>query len=41
MCRRIAKKVSRLLEKKIAREIKVWIRKWLARRSTHGASALL
>ena len=41
MCRRIAKKVSRLLEEKIAREMKVWIRKWLARRSTHGASALL
>jgi hypothetical protein len=48
-CRRIVKKVSRLLlvriaevlEKEIAREKKVWARKWLARRSTHGGSALL
>ena len=46
-CRRIVKKVSRLLlvqsaevlEEKIAREMKVWIRKWLAR-STHGGSAV-
>ena len=48
-CRRIVKKVSRLilvwsaevLEEEITREKKVWIRKWLARRSTHGGSALL
>jgi len=48
-CRRIVKKVSRLLlvqiagvlEEEIAREKKVWIRKWLARRSTHGCSTLL
>jgi len=47
--RRIVKKVSRLLlvqiaevlEGEIAREKKVWVRKWLARRSTHGGSALL
>jgi len=40
--RRIVKKVSRLLlvqiaevlEEEIAREKKVWVRKWLARRST-------
>jgi hypothetical protein len=48
-CRGIIKKVSRLLlvqtvevlEEEIAREKKVWGRKWLARRSTHGGSALL
>ena len=48
-CRRIVKNVSRLLllqiaevfEEEIAREKKVWVRKWLARRSTHGGSALL
>jgi len=48
-CRRVVKKVSILLlvqiaevlEEKIAREMKVWIRKWLSRRSTHGRSALL
>jgi len=48
-CRRIVKKVSRLLlvqiaeglEEEIAREKKVWVRKWLARRTTHGGSALL
>jgi len=47
-CRRIVKKLSRLLlvqitevlEEEIARE-KVWVRKWLVRRSTHGGSALL
>jgi hypothetical protein len=47
-CRRIVKKVSRLLlvqiakvlEEEITREKKVWVRKWLARRSTHGASAI-
>jgi hypothetical protein len=41
---RIIKKVSRLLlvqiaevlEEEITREKKVWVRKWLARRSTHG-----
>ena len=32
---------AEVLEEKIAREMKVWIRKWLARRSTHGGSALL
>ena len=45
-CRRIVKNVSRLLlvqiaevlEEEIAREKKVWVRKW---RSTHGGSALL
>ena len=43
-CRRIVKKVSRLLlvqiaeglEEEIARGKKVWVRTWLARRSTHG-----
>jgi hypothetical protein len=48
-CRRIVKKVSRLLlvqivevlEEEIAREKKVSVRRWLARRSTHGGSALL
>jgi len=43
-CRRIVKRISRLLlvqiaevlEEEIARETKVWVRKWLARRSTHG-----
>jgi hypothetical protein len=48
-CRGIIKKVSRLLllqlvevlEEEIAREKKVWVRKWLARRSTHGGSTLL
>jgi hypothetical protein len=48
-CRRIVKNVSRLLlvqiaevlEEEIARENKVWVRKWLARRSTHDGSALL
>jgi len=48
-CRRIVKKLSRLLlvqieevlEEELAREKKVWVRKWLARRSTHGGSALL
>jgi hypothetical protein len=49
-CRRIVKKkVSRLLpvqiaevlEEEIAREKEVWVRKWLARRSTRGGSALL
>jgi CRISPR/Cas system-associated endonuclease/helicase Cas3 len=48
-CRRIVRKVSRLLlvqiaevlEEKIAREKKAWVKKWLARRSTHGGSALL
>ena len=48
-CRRIVKKVSRLLlvqieevlDEEIAREKKVWVRKWLARRSTHSGSALL
>jgi len=47
-CRRIVKHVTRLLlvqiaevlEEEIARERKVWVRKWLAR-STHGGSALL
>jgi hypothetical protein len=46
--RRIVKKVSRLLLvqiaealEEIAREKKVWVRKWLARRSTYGGSALL
>jgi hypothetical protein len=47
-CRRIVKKVSRLLlvrsaevlEEEITREKKLWI-KWLARRSTNGGSALL
>jgi len=49
MFRRIVKKVSRLLlvqiaevlEEEIAREKKVWVRKWLARRSKHRGSALL
>jgi hypothetical protein len=48
-CRRIVKKVSRLLvvqiaevlEEEITREKKVCVRRWLARRSTHGGSALL
>jgi hypothetical protein len=48
-CRRIVKKVSRLLlvliaeilEEEIARGRKVWVRKWLASRSTHGGSILL
>ena len=48
-CRRIVKKVSRLLlvqtaevlDEETTREKKVWARKWLARRSTHGGSALL
>ena len=48
-CTRIVKNVSRLLlvqiaevlEEEIAREKKVWVRKWLARRSTLGGSALL
>jgi hypothetical protein len=48
-CRRIVKKVSRLLlvqiaevlEEEIARGKKVWVKKWLARRSTHGRSAFL
>jgi hypothetical protein len=47
--RGIIKKISRLLllqlvevlEEEIAREKKVWVRMWLARRSTHGGSALL
>jgi hypothetical protein len=47
-CRGIIEKVSRLLlvqlvevlEEEIAREKKVWVRKWLAR-STHSGSALL
>jgi hypothetical protein len=46
-CRGIIKKVSRLLlvqlevlAEEIAREKKVWVRKWLAR-STRGGSALL
>jgi hypothetical protein len=33
--------ISEVLEEEIARENKVWERKWLARRSTHGGSALL
>jgi len=48
-CRRIVKKISRLLllqiaeglEEEIAKEKKVRVRTWLARRSTHGGSALL
>jgi hypothetical protein len=48
-CRRIVKNVSRLqlvqiadvLEEEIEREKKVWVRRWLARRSTHGGSVLL
>jgi len=48
-CRRTVKNVSRLLlvqiaellDEEITREKKVWVRKWLARRSTHGGSALL
>jgi hypothetical protein len=46
-CRRIFKKISRLLlvqnaevlEEEIAREKKIWVRKWLVRRSTQGGSA--
>jgi hypothetical protein len=48
-CRRIVKNVSSLplvqisevLEEEITREKKAWLRKWLARRSAHGGSALL
>jgi len=32
--------IAEVLEEEIAREKKVWVRKWLAR-STHGGSALL
>jgi len=32
---------AEVLEGEITREKKVWVRKWLARRSTHGGSALL
>jgi hypothetical protein len=47
-CTRIVKKLSRLLlvqiaevlEEEIAREKKVKVRRWLARRSIHGGSAL-
>ena len=32
--------IAEVLEEEIAREKKVWVRKWLARRSTRGGSAL-
>ena len=32
--------IAEVLEEEIARE-KLWVREWLARRSTHGGSALL
>jgi hypothetical protein len=33
--------IAEVLEEEITREKKVWVRKWLARKSTHGGSALL
>jgi len=33
--------IAEVLEEEIAREKNVWVRKWLARRSTHGGSELL
>jgi hypothetical protein len=33
--------IAEVLEEEIAREKKVWVRRWLARRSTHGRSVLL
>jgi len=33
--------IAEVLEEETAREKKVWVKKWLARRSTHVGSALL